>query len=305
MIKSVTVTNHIGESIKLVLSRPEPSGLAIGDISGIGPGKATINTTEISTQDGSYYNSARASSRNIVFTIVYLWKNTIEEARHLSYKYFPLKQKVTLKFETDSRVLKTEGYVESNEPTIFSKLEGTSISIICPYPFFYSADGSGIQSTIFSGIEPAFEFPFSNESLEESLLEMGRIQNLSENVVTYTADVETGITIYMHAVGEVRNLTIYNLRTREIMRIDTDKIATYTKGEGIIAGDDIIICTEQGRKSVTLIRAGVTYNILSCVDKDMDWFKLAKGDNQFVYAAEFGATNLQFRVENKLVYEGV
>ena len=44
---------------------------------------------------------------------------------------------------------------------------------------------------------------------------------------------------------------------------------------------------------------------LNCLDKNADWFQLAKGDNIFAYTAEYGSTNLQFKIENRIVYEGV
>lgn len=302
MIKSVTVTNYLGDSIKLELTRPELSGFVVTSITGLGSGTADINTTDVSTNDGSVYNSARAQTRNIVLSLQYLFKNTIEDVRHLSYKYFPIKKKVKLRIETDNRNLEIEGYVESNEPDVFSKEESADISIVCPYPFFYSGDG--VQTTIFSGIEPLFEFPFSNESLSENLLMMGAIRNKTENVIVYNGDVEIGVTITIHAIGDASGISIYNVTTRESMVINTDKIKTFT-GSGIIAGDDIIICTVKGRKSVTLLRAGNTYNILNCMDRNTDWFQLSKGDNVFAYVAETGTVNLQFKIENQLVYEGV
>ena len=88
------------------------------------------------------------------------------------------------------------------------------------------------------------------------------------------------------------------------MTIDTAKIEKLT-GQGIVAWDDIIINTIKGEKSITLIREGVFYNILNCLDKNTDWFTLTKGDNIFKFTAESGETNLQFRIENQIVYEGV
>ena len=79
MIKAITVTNYLGDSIRLDLARPEESGFAVKSITGLGPGKADINTTEISTNDGSLFNSSRLSSRNIVITLGFLWKNTVED----------------------------------------------------------------------------------------------------------------------------------------------------------------------------------------------------------------------------------
>ena len=93
MIKSITATNYLGESIKMELARPEKSGFIVHSISGLGPGKAYINTTEVSTDDGGLFNSARLPSRNIVLGLMFMWKDSIEEARHRSYKYFPLNGK--------------------------------------------------------------------------------------------------------------------------------------------------------------------------------------------------------------------
>ena len=304
MIKSITVTNYLGDSIKLVLARPEESGFVVTSVTGLGSGKANINTTEIATTDGDLFNSARLQKRNIVISLKYLWKDSIEDVRQLSYKYFPIKKKLTLLIETDNRSAEIDGYTESNEPDIFSKDEGSDISIVCPNPFFYSAGKDGINTTIFYGVEPLFEFPFSNESLYECLLEMGRIQNQTEKTIVYSGDAEIGVTIAIHAIGEARNITIYNTGTREIMRIDTDKLKAFT-GSGIIPGDEIIICTVKGQKSITLLRNGKTTNILNCLDKNADWFQLAKGDNIFAYTVEEGRANLQFRIENRIVYEGV
>ena len=304
MIRAITITNYLGDSIKLDLARPEDSGFIVKSITGLGPGTATINTTEVATNDGSLFNSSRLPSRNIVISLAYMWSNTIEEIRQLSYKYFPIKKKLTVLIEADNRKAQIEGYVETNDPTIFSSNEGSDISIICPNPFFYSAGDDAINTTSFYGVEPVFEFPFGNESLQENLLEMGEIMNETEHVIVYSGDAEIGITIYIHAIGEATNVTIYNVGTREVMKIDTDKMEKFT-GSKIITGDEIVICTMKGSKSITLLRDGKTINILNCLDKDADWFQLSKGDNMFAYTAESGSTNLQFKIENRTIYEGV
>lgn len=307
MIYSIVVTNYLGDRIKLELGKPDVSGFLIKSITGLGPAKANVNTTEVSTNDGSLFNSARLSQRNIVLDMVFIntvYGESIEDLRQKSYKYFPLKKSVELTIETDNRYVKTTGYVESNEPNIFSSQEGTQISIICPDPYFYSAGEDGNNVTNFYSIDPMFEFPFSNESLDEPLLVFGEIQIKTEGVITYHGDSEIGVMIYIHAIGPATNINIYNTETREVMRINTEKISSLT-GKGIVASDDIVINTAKGVKSITLIREGVSYNILNCLDKNTDWFTLAKGDNIFAFTADSGVTNLQFRVENKVIYEGV
>lgn len=341
MIHSITVTNYLGNSITMDLTRPEDSGFVVQSVDGLGPAKATINTSEMATNDGSIFNSARLDERNIVLNLLFMDSSgeSIEDIRRKTYTYFPLKKKLTFTVETDSISMEIEGYVESNEPTIFSNTEGCQISIICPYPYFWSASNS---VTTFSTMEAAFEFPFSNECVadlwdtsniladsDEELITdsydgyicddgyissssvssiatiiMGIIEYQSERLITYEGDAEVGVTITIHALGTVSDLTIYNLDTGESMIIDTDKLEDLT-GSGIVHGDDIVICTVKGSKSATLIRDGESINILNCIDRSSDWFQLAMGDNIFAYTAETGNTNLQFSVENRVIYEGV
>ena len=304
MIKSVTITNHLDESIKLDLFNPEESGFIIKSIEGLGPVKANINFKELATNDGAIDNSARLSSRNIVMSLQFMESPTIEETRLKSYKYFPIKRNIKFLIETDSRICETIGRVETNVPTIFSNAEGCQISILCSNPYFYSAGENGTNQTIFYGTEPLFEFPFSNESLTEDLIEFGSIENRTEGTIYYDGDAEIGITIQIHAVGEAEGLVIYNTKTREIMRINDDKLKSLM-GSGIQAGDEITITTSRGEKGIYMLRNGVTTNILNSLEKPIKWFQLSKGDNTFAYTASSGLTNLQFRIENKVIYEGV
>ena len=304
MIKSVTVTNYLGESLLLELSNPWEVGIAITKIEGLGPVKASINSTEISSGDGARFNSARIGARNIVFTFRLLEAPTVEDSRQKTYKYFPVKTNVTLLFETDNRLCQITGYVESNKPNIFSEEEDTQISIICPNPYFISMENGGMNSVVFFGSEPAFEFPFSNESLTDPLIIFGNIKLRQEEVVLYDGDSQVGFTIKMHALGEVRQITIYNTKTRESMKIDTNILSEIT-GSGIVAGDEITISTIKGDKHVTLLRDGEEINILNALGKDVDWFQLAKGDNIFAYSCEYGAENLEFSINYQTLYEGV
>lgn len=304
MIKTVRVTNYLGESLTLELKNPWDIGIAITKIEGLGPVKADINSTEISSGDGARFNSARIGTRNIVFTFRLLESPTVEDSRQKTYKYFPVKTNVSLLFETDNRLCQITGYVESNKPNIFSEEEDTQISIICPNPYFISMENGGMNSVVFFGSEPTFEFPFSNESLTDPLIVFGNIKLRQEEIVPYDGDSQVGFTIKMHALGEVRQITIYNTKTRESMKIDTDILNEIT-GSGIIAGDEITISTIKGDKHITLLRNGEEINILNALGKDVDWFQLAKGDNRFAYICEYGSENLEFSINYQTLYEGV
>lgn len=306
MIHHVKVINYLGEELVMELRHPEKTGFLIYNMTGIGPEKAEIRTTDIVTADGGVYNSARLPTRNIVLNVRFFsWQDkTVEDIRQESYKYFPIKTRVTLVITTDNRVSEIDGYVEANEPVVFSQETHTQLSILCPYPYFYDGRGDGKNITNFYGVAPMFEFPFSNESVNEPLLIMGDIRFSNEEIIYYSGDSEIGITMLIDALGPVENLTIFNVGTRERMRIDTTKLAALT-GSGIVARDRIIISTVRGQKSITLLREGKYTNILNVVDRDSSWFQLAKGDNIFAFEAEVGTTNLVFTIENRTIYEGV
>lgn len=279
MIKSVTVTNPKGESLTMDIFNPEDSGIVIKNIDGLGPPEANIGMTELTTTDGSIYSSSRVTSRNIVLDLVFMFKPDIETVRHKVYRYFPLKKNVELIVETDYRKLRVSGYVETDEPEIFSQHEGAQISIICPDPYFYGLDQ---QSSRFSSITPLFEFPFSNESLTEPLIEFGRINLDTRTILDYKGDIDTGVLINMHLLGPIKGLTIYNVETLQRIVIDTNKIAKII-GRDLKLGDDINISTVSGSKYVECIHEGVTTNVISAINKDADWFTISTGRNIFNY----------------------
>ena len=133
---------------------------------------------------------------------------------------------------------------------------------------------------------------------------MGEVTPTRSQNIHYSGDAEIGIMIYIHAFGDVTNLSIYNLSTREVMKIDDGKLIILT-GSGISKGDDIIISTIKGQKYITLIRGGEYINIINSLGVSTNWFQLIKGDNLFAFNADTGRTNLEFHIENRWIYEGV
>lgn len=301
MIKSVTITNHLGESIKLILTQPELSGFVIKSIDGLGPVDADVHFSELATVDGAIDNSARLNSRNITMSLKFLENPTIEATRLSSYKYFPIKRTIRFTIETDSRICYAEGRVEKNEPKIFDKDEGCSISIMCPDPYFHSEESSTLS---FYGIDPEFEFPFENNSVEESLIEFGDVFYMTEGEINYEGDAEVGVIIKVHATGPATGFAVYDYKTREVMSISDEKLIALL-GSGIIAGDVITINTTRSHKSITMLRNGVVTNILNSLEKPLSWFTLKKGNNIFVYTATAGLSALQFDIIYDTIYEGV
>lgn len=322
MLKRVVITNYRGEKMEYRIGdamantskdpnwvSPETSGLLITSIDGLGPVKANINITELTTTDGGIFNSARLASRNIVIKALFMNTKSIEEARLLSYKYFPIKKKLKFYIQTDNREAEIEGYVESNEPDIFSERCGCQISVLCESAFFNAAGEDAQQIIRFSSTVPMFKFPYRNVSTLAKPKEtiFGEYIRKRESVVTYNGDSETGIVLKIHFTGEATKIKIYNTDTSDFIMLDTDKLPSVIPGSDpmFLNGDNVDICTIQGKKSIKLIRMGETYNILNLLDKNSDWFMLAKGANGFVYEASSGDENIELIIEAGVIYEGV
>lgn len=300
MIKSLTVTNYIGESIYIELGNPDPTGLIVANIDGLGPAEASINTTELATGDGGVFSSSRLGTRNIVISFIFQESPTIEEVRQKTYKYFPIKRKVTVRVETDTRTVETDGYVESNSPVIFSEQEYTQISIVCPNPYFYDVGDSYMA---FMGATPLFEFPFENP-VGSAEIEFSEIVYDKRAILTYSGDIETGVVMTIHAMDTVSGITLYNVNTRESMKIDTERIRKLT-GTAFGSADDIVISTIPGDKYCKLLRNGQYTNIISALNKDADWFTLVHGDNVFAFTADVGETKMTITFSYRNAYGGV
>lgn len=229
MINWVQVTNDLGESLEMGIWTPDKSGLLISNIEGLSPSSASINTTSSALMDGSEYNSAKFQERNIVISIIYnpavFTQDCIENIRHLSYRYFPIKQKIRLTFNTDHRNLWIDGYVEDDNINIFSQMEEGSYSIICPDPYF--RDGKEHRVFLSSTIS-LFEFPFSNESLDKPLLEFSQVNVNNQTRVLYEGDVDTGCVIRIEFRDYVHDLRLYNSAKDQEMRINTAVISDIT-----------------------------------------------------------------------------
>lgn len=330
MIRSVTITNFLGSleqnllketdqnTVHIVLNDAEPShGMIIESITGLGPAKATLNRTNLATTDGSKFNSSKLEERNIVMKVKFVEAKTIEDVRLLTYRYFPIKRQIIFSIETDHRDARAIGYIESNEPDIFSPNETASISILCPDPYFYSnAPGNSPHTIFFSGLESEFEAPWENliDPPPLNKIQMGNISQITDKDFYYDGDQTLGVKMMMDFTDTVdTDITIIHyknalnpndplLQTEFVIK--ADKFAALT-GTNFLAGDLIIVDTNIGSESIFLERDGHKYNILNAVPRECDWFQLAFGYNKFRFTAGGNQYKINFKLEHYVIYEGV
>lgn len=123
---------------------PDSDLYQMRNIDGLGPVKANVNTTPSASVKGESYSGSTVGKRNILFTIGLIsdWQSwTPATLRKNLESYFSTGQDLTLIFESDERPpVVISGYVESNDPNIFSKDPENVVSIICPQPDFVTVD---------------------------------------------------------------------------------------------------------------------------------------------------------------------
>lgn len=279
----LTVKNDKGE----VLNLSNNNDYTVYKISGLNPPKATVNSSVNATSDGSSINSVRLENRNIViYTTI---NGDIEANRIKLYKYFPPKKTITLYFKNNTRNVMIEGTVELIECDLFAKRQIAQISIICPKPYFKGVD---YLVSAFADISSLFSFPFS---IDQAGIELSTITNNVRKSIVNSGYVETGVVIELFAIGTVVNPKLYRVGDGKHMGFK------FT----MQASDKIVINTNVGEKSITLIRNGISSNALGNMTPDSDWFVLEAGDNVFTYDANSGTSNLQITFTTSILYGGV
>lgn len=280
---SIEIENSKGEKLALT---SDPS-YSVTKVDGLYPPSAAINLSTVAASDGGRYNSSRANTRNIVIELCI--EAPVEENRIKLYKYVKSKEKIRFYYTNDTRNVYIDGYVESMPIEYFEMKQKVQISIICPDPYFKDV----IESLVdFASVTSLFKFPFS---IEESGVEMSRLEVGVEMPIVNQGDVRTGVTITLRSSGLVLNPKIYNLTTGESFILDLE----------MNTGDVITINTNTGKKSVRMVHNGVETNVINDLRHGSKWLQLEPEDNIFTYTADEFPHNLscQFLVHNK--YEGV
>lgn len=153
----LTKIDVYSEANALVLTLPvysqdptTPEGpYTVKKIDGLNPAKADIFTANNIGQDGATYKGARTGMRNIVLYLGFTKTDPERSAnvylRGDVYERFPPKGKVRMVFFSDNHPsIQIEGYVESVESDIFSRMPDVQISIICPDPYFEALEERSI-----------------------------------------------------------------------------------------------------------------------------------------------------------------
>lgn len=291
---TLKIENENGEVI--TLTGRESRYQVIG-IEGLNPPNANIRRSSVAGMDGSKYMSSILEERNVVLTIRI--NGNVEENRLQLYRWFKTKHWCKVYYTNGSRDVYIEGYIETTECGLFTNSEQMQISIICPDPYWLSAQEI---VTDISQVVGAFEFPFAfgakgvdSPTITDDAIEFSQL--IVNRIVTIVNDGEddTGLLIRITATGEVTNPVVFNVETREFFRMNM------TMEEG----DILTINTKKGQKSVMLHRGIEDINQVNKVVRASTWLSIAKGENLFTYDAEDGSANMNIVFTHRTKFQGV
>lgn len=295
MITEVSSLTKGGESLNLDLFDPWSSGIAVKEITGLGPVKTELSLERYALIDGAFLKGARVGTRNVVLTLIPVGDDVQTERRKI-YNFFPVGETITFGVVTSQVAVKSSMIVESVEPNIFSERQEIGVSLIAIDPYWRSNSPSITGLVGFNDVTPLFQFPFSSSDNPKELI-FGDLSNTSGKDINYLGDAETGIVITFSFNGNVSNLTVINQTYDEAMIIN--KVKDFYRGE------QLVLDTRPAKKSVKHIAGGKESFITGVLDIKSQWIKLHPGINTIGLQFVGNPNDMDISIEYETLYRGV
>ena len=234
----------------------------VSTIDGLYPPAGTLSTSAYAVLNGSYLNHAFIEKRNLVISFV-MRGTVLEKKRHALYNVVKPSQYIKVYYKTKNVDVYTEGYVETCNVSNFTNQTSGQISILCPDPYWYSRELFSVQ---YGSVSGAFHFPFPDSTKP---FPIGSYSEDS-NIAILNSGIETGFTIVLETESGTQSMpTIYHDDTDTYLQLNTT----------IESGEQIIITTYDGNKTITKYTDGVESNIISSIVSGSTWLKLRSGLN--------------------------
>lgn len=295
MITEVSSLIKGGESLNLDLFDPWSSGIAVKEITGLGPVKTELSLERYALIDGAFLKGARVGTRNVVLTLIPVGDDVQTERRKI-YNFFPVGETITFGVVTSQVAVKSSMIVESVEPNIFSERQEIGVSLIAIDPYWRSNSPSITGLVGFNDVTPLFQFPFSSGDNPKELI-FGDLSNASGKDINYLGDAETGVVITFSFNGNVSNLTVINQTYDEAMIIN--KVKDFYRGE------QLVLDTRPAKKSVKHIAGGKESFITGVLDIKSQWIKLHPGINTIGLQFVGNPNDMDISIEYETLYRGV
>lgn len=232
------------------------NGIALQDVGGLDPVKATIVSSSFPNETGEQYLASKREARDIKLELG-LEPDYITElpsdVRNRVYQFFMPRTFVGLKLiHSNGLIVDISGMVETCEAPVFSAEPRVDVSVRC------------------------FESDFVD--LTPQVLNQSTANSTFDFNLDYIGSVETGIEFDLLVDRSVDEFTIYNT-----MPDGTPRQLDFAWP--MVAGDILKINNVPGQKSIKLVHAGVESSVLYGMTPQSSWIDLYPGTNKLrVYA---------------------
>lgn len=260
-------------------------------------GNADISALTIGDIDGDLITNVKAQPRTITLTLRINPAVNVEEAKRAILKVVKLKQKGTLRWTQNDRVLEISGIVESVDMPRWNNAVAMQIAMHCMIPFWQDKDETiqlideSVPLHFFTALDDYSSdmLYFPDEGTVFSEYDTSRTRTFYNS-----GDVAVGMEIEIIAFSTVTNPIIYDSEGNFF------GVGYGTKQVTLEAGDVINISTVRGELSVTKNR---TTNLLNYVVPRSTWLQLQTGENVFrIDSADSATDNMTFTLTYKQRY---
>lgn len=252
----------------------------------------SIASAVIGGIDGDNVNNIQATPRTIIIDLQPRSGVDVEEAKRAILKVVKIKQRGGLVWTQSDRTTTISGVIESVDMPRWTNATVMQITLHCDQPFWEDIDDVVRQ------ISEAIDLHYFTDTtvgmlyFPEDGLPLGEYDAIRTKSFHNYGDVAVGLEIHILAHNAVKNPIIYD-QYGNYFGLGYEIGIVEAGGEWLSnpfimqAGDEVIITTHRGRKTVTY--NGV--NIFDKIKPNSTWLQLETGDNVFSISSEYASEN--------------
>lgn len=258
---------------------------------------ASVSSSVIGGADGDVVTNVQADPRPLIIDLRIKDDVDVEAAKRAVLKVVKLKQRGTLEWSQNDRTIVISGIVESIEMPRWGSGVTMQITLHCDQPFWEDID------FVIKQISEIIDLHYFVDAATDMLyfplegIAFGEYDTIRTKAFHNEGDVAVGLEISIVALDTVTNPIIYD---------GNGNFFGVGYGDGakqivMRAGDNIVITTHKGRKSVKF--GGSNRNLLSYVKPQSTWLQLNAGDNLFtIDSDDDNLSNMSFYLIYKQRY---
>ena len=290
MVENITLLNTVTNA-SLELDKVTTPYYVLDDVDW-GQVKSTHHQYKYVNQVGVYITGTSLETRDVSVTgwIIASSEQQMTGRKKILNRFVNPQQPVILYYKSYKITFNPNGsvkygasYAENNDVICKFMIEG-----LCSDPLFKSQSENKNAAATTVGL---FHFPLiiglpgteqSNDNGYPTIMFGLRKPSLIVDIYNKGA-VATGIRIVFKATATIKNPSLINVDTQQYFKIN----------KTMVAGEEVVIDTNVGKKKIRGYLNGVEYNYFKYIDFGSKWLQLEVGDNLFRYDAEENMNGLE------------